>query len=387
MAKDYYDELGVPRNATEAEIKKAYRKAAFKCHPDRHPGDQKAESEFKKINNAYEVLSDAKKRRLYDQFGEAGVSGAAGSGRGPGGGHGFQDVGDIFGDIFEGFFGQQGQGGGRGSRARRGHDLKYEVEVSLEDAYEGTRLPLAYDRVELCLKCDGTGAKSGTGLKRCSTCGGNGRVQFSQGFFSMTQTCSTCGGEGQIIEIPCSVCSGAGRSKKRHKVTIRIPAGVYEGATLRISGEGEVGSHGGPTGDLYVVVRMKPHARFDREEDDLIFEHRLTFPQAAMGTQVSVPTISGEPSKIKIPPGTHDGQMFRIGEKGMPRLQGRGKGDMLVRVKIDIPKDLTPRQKELLSEFDKTLGEPEQNDRADSKQKSKIHERHEGGIFKKIFGQ
>ncbi len=383
MAKDYYEELGVARNATEAEVKKAYRKLAFKCHPDRHPGDKKSEEQFKKINNAYEVLSDKKKRQLYDQFGEAGVSGAAGGPRGGGVGD-VGDVGDIFGDIFEGFFGG-GFGGQR--RERRGHDLKFKVEVSLEEANEGTRMPLAYERVELCLQCDGSGAKVGTGLKACSTCRGSGRVQFSQGFFSMTQTCSNCGGEGQIVETPCGSCGGAGRVRRRHKVKIRIPAGVYDGATLRISGEGEAGSRGGGHGDLYVVVHMKEHPKFDRNDDDLIYEHRVTFPQAAMGCKITIPTIGGEGSKIKVPPGTHDGQMFRIPENGMPKLRGRGRGDMFVRVKVDVPKHLSARQKELLSEFAKTLQDPDQTNSSDGKNKSKVRSRHEGGIFKKIFGQ
>ncbi|MFH2204834.1 MAG: molecular chaperone DnaJ [Elusimicrobiota bacterium] len=380
MAKDYYDELGVPRNATEAEIKKAYRNLAFKCHPDRHPGDQASETQFKRINNAYEVLSDGKKRQLYDQFGEAGVSGAAGAG-GPGP-QGFGDAGDIFGDIFEGFFG----GGGRRSRAKRGHDLKYEVEVTFEDAYAGTRLPLGYERVELCQKCDGSGAQEGTGTKSCGTCGGSGRVQFSQGFFSMSQTCSSCGGEGRMIETPCKPCRGSGRVRKRHKVTIRIPAGVYEGATLRIAGEGEVGSHGGGHGDLYVIVRMKPHPKFDRKGDDLVFARRITFPQAALGCTISVPTLAPDKARIKVPAGTHDGQMFRIPEKGMPRLQGRGYGDMLVRVKIDVPKRLSARQTQLLEEFGKSLEEPEQPTNKDA-DKPGGGAPGEGGIFNKLFGQ
>ncbi|MFH1724614.1 MAG: molecular chaperone DnaJ [Elusimicrobiota bacterium] len=311
---DYYELLGVPRNATEAEMKKAYRKLALKYHPDRNPGDKKSEQRFKEINAAYEVLSDSKKRRVYEQFGEAGLSGAGGGARG---GTGFGDVGDIFGDIFESFF--SGGGGGRQrARARRGHDLRYEVEVTLEQACEGTHLPLKYDRVEACAACDGLGAKPGSGLKRCASCRGSGRVQFSQGFFSMTQTCSSCGGEGRIIETPCQSCKGAGRQRLRHKLTIRVPAGVYDGATLRIAGEGEAGSRGGPAGDLYVHVRLMPHPWFAREDDDLIYERRITYPEAALGTKLSVPTISGEKARIKIPPGTRDGMTFRIKDKGVP---------------------------------------------------------------------
>jgi len=383
---DYYDELGVPRNATEAEIKKAYRKLALKFHPDRNPGDKGAEKKFKQVYSAYEVLSDSKKRRLYDQYGEAGVSGAGSGPGGPGGFGGFPgggaDAGDLFGDLFESFL-AGGVGGGRGrrSRARRGHDLRYEVEVTLEEAFEGTRHPLKYDRVEACGTCDGVGAKPGSGLKRCAQCGGSGRVQFSQGFFAMTQTCSSCGGEGRTIETPCGTCQGAGRVRKKHQLTVRIPAGVYDEATLRISAEGEAGSHGGENGDLYVHVRVKPHARFERDDDDLVFERSITFPQAAMGAAVSVPTLMGDSARIKIPSGTSDGKMFRIKEKGMPRLRGRGYGDLLVRVRIDVPKELDARQKELLQEFAATLEEPTEPEAPGPKGKSE-----KNGIFKKIFG-
>lgn len=392
---DYYELLGVPRNASEAEIKKAYRKLALKHHPDRNPGDKASEQKFKEANTAYEVLSDAKKRRLYDQYGEAGVSGAAGAGGGfPGGfGGGGVDAGDIFGDLFENFFaggfGGQG-GGGRRQRSKRGHDLKYEVEVSLEDAYEGTRFPLQYDRVEPCGTCDGTGAKPGSGLRRCGTCNGSGRVQFSQGFFAMTQTCSSCGGEGQTVETPCGSCRGAGRVKNSHKVTIRIPAGVYDGATLRIAGEGEAGQRGGEAGDLYVLVRVKNDPRFERDEDDLIVERGISFPQAALGGSVEVRTISGETSKIRIPAGARDGMMLRLKDKGMPRLRGRGFGDMLVRVRIDVPKSLSAEQKEILETFQRTLGEngdaPEAESPKRERRKTPKKPKEEGGIFKKIFG-
>lgn len=382
MAQDYYDLLGVPRNATEAEIKKAYRKLALKHHPDRNPGDKKAEDQFKRINSAYEALSDPKKRQVYDQFGEAGLAGAAGGGgHGPGfaGAQGFGDLGDIFGDLFEGFFGGAAGAGRHRGRAQRGHDLKYEVEVTLEEAYEGARRPVSYDRVEACAPCGGSGAKSGTGRKTCATCRGSGRVQFSQGFFSMTQPCPQCGGEGQVIQTPCPSCGGAGRVRRAHKVTIRIPPGVYDGAMLRIQGEGEAGARGGEPGDLYVVVRLKHHPRFERDEDDLVFEERVTFPQAALGCKLDVPTLSGEKARIKVPAGAHDGMMLRIPAKGMPRLKGRGFGDLLVRLKIDVPKDLTAEQRRLLEELDKAFGGESAADGAEP-------EKEEGGIFKKIFG-
>ncbi|MEE8424203.1 MAG: molecular chaperone DnaJ [Elusimicrobiota bacterium] len=385
MARDFYEELGVPRNATETEIKGAYRKLAFKYHPDRNPNNKTAETRFKHVSKAYEALSDSSKRKLYDQFGEAGLSGSAGAG-GPGGGSqgfgGGADVSDLFGDIFEGFFG--GSAGGRRSRARRGHDLKYEVEISLEDAYEGAKFPVAYNRVESCGRCRGTGAKPGSGTKTCGTCRGLGRIQFSQGFFSMTQACGSCGGEGHVIETPCSSCGGAGQMRKKHKLTVRIPAGVYDGATLRISGEGEAGRIGGGTGDLYVQVRVKPHARFERDEDDLIFETHVSFPKAAIGAKLLIPTLSEEKAKIKIPSGTRDGQMFRIRGRGMPKLRGRGYGDLLVRVKINVPKELSAKQKKLMEEFEQTLS-PEAQDNHTPRGTAKPDES-DPGLFRKIFG-
>ncbi|OGR58238.1 MAG: molecular chaperone DnaJ [Elusimicrobia bacterium GWA2_69_24] len=390
---DYYEELGVPRNATEDEVKKAYRKLALRYHPDRNQGDKKAEDKFKQINSAYEVLSDAKKRQLYDQFGEAGVASAGGRG-GPGGGFsgfpGGGESGDIFGDIFESFFASGfGGSGGRRSKARRGHDLKFELDVTLEEALAGVRRPIAYDRVELCGTCEGSGAKPGSGLKRCAACGGAGRVQFSQGFFSMTQPCSSCGGEGRLIEIPCRPCGGSGRVQKGHKVTVRIPPGIYDDATLRISGEGEAGQRGGEKGDLYVHIRIAPHPRFHREEDDLIFDKSISFAQAALGATVSVPTLGGENARIRIPAGTHEGMTFRIKGKGMPRLRGRGEGDLLVRVKIDIPKELDARQQGLLREFARSLGEEFPGDAAPEACEAPVEDpevREKKNIFKKIFG-
>lgn len=392
---DYYELLGVPRNADEAEIKRSYRKLALKYHPDRNPGDAKSEARFKEINQAYEVLSDGAKRKLYDQYGEAGVQAGAGAGGGAGnpfsGFGGGADVGDIFGDIFENFFagGTGSPTGSRRRRARRGHDLKYDVEISLEEAFEGTRLPLRYDREEGCSSCEGTGAKRGTGLKRCATCGGTGRVQFSQGFFAMTQACSACGGEGQTVETPCAECHGAGRRRASHKVTVRIPPGIYDGATLRISGEGEAGGRGGEAGDLYVHIRLKPHPRFARDEDDLVYESRISFPQAALGGKVTVPTISGEPSRIKIPAGTADGSAFRVKGKGMPRLKGRGTGDLIVRVRLEVPKELSAKQRQLLLELAQSMGVSDGLDGeggGDKPDEAAPDEGSSGGIFKKFFG-
>ena len=380
MAEDYYGLLGVAKGATEAEIKSAYRKLAMKHHPDRNPGDKKAEEQFRKINSAYEVLSDPKKRQMYDHYGEAGVSGAGGGGFGGGnpfGGGAGVDVGDVFGDLFESFFGQQGGGGG-GQRQRRGGDMKVQVEVSLEDAFTGAQLPLRFDRNAACKTCKGSGAKAGAQAKRCAQCRGSGRVQFSQGFFSMTQTCPQCAGEGQVIDAPCKDCRGAGRTRETHKVTLKIPAGIYDGATLRITGEGEAGMRGSPSGDLYVAVRVTPDPRFDRHEDDLIAERAVDIAEASLGVTLEIKTIGGDSTHIKIPAGVQHGAMFRVREKGMPKLHGRGHGDLIVKVKIAVPRELTARQRELLEEYQRTLTEHEHAEKPQGSGES---------VFKKIFGK
>jgi molecular chaperone DnaJ len=388
VAEDYYSLLGVSKSATEAEIKSAYRKLAMKYHPDRNPGDKKAEEQFRKINGAYEVLSDQKKRQIYDHYGEAGVSGAGAGGPfgggspfgggGPfGGGAGAGvDVGDVFGDLFESFFGGQ-QGAGAGRAQRRGADLKVQVEVTLEDAYHGAQVPLRFDRNAPCKTCHGSGAKPGAQPKRCAQCRGSGRVQFTQGFFSMTQTCPQCGGEGQTIDQPCKDCRGAGRVREAAKLTVKVPPGIYDGATLRISGEGEAGVRGTPAGDLYVSVRVQSDPRFERQEDDLLAERSVDIAQAALGATLEVQTISGDATKIKIPAGVQHGAMFRVREKGMPKLHGRGHGDLIVRVKVAVPKDLNARQRELLEELHRSFHEEHQGGAGEG----------DGGVFKKIFGK
>lgn len=394
MAEDYYSLLGVARNASEAEIKSAYRKLAMKYHPDRNPGNKDAEDTFRKINSAYEVLSDAKKRQMYDQFGEAGVSGGQGGGPGAGfnpfgAGAGGVDVNEVFGDIFESFFGGQGGGhggGGGGRRARRGNDLKYEIDVSLEDAYAGLQKPLQFDRIENCETCGGSGAKSGSGVKKCSQCRGSGRVQFSQGFFSMSQTCPQCGGEGQVVENPCKDCRGAGRARKSAKLTLKIPAGIYDGATLRISGEGEAAGRGGQAGDLYVVVRVRPDPRFERKEDDLITERSLEIDDAALGTTLEVATIGGESTKIKIPAGVQHGALFRIRDKGMPKLHGKGRGDLLVRVRVAVPTELSAKERELLEQYRRARHKAGGHGDG-GEQSAPKHDDKDEGLFKKIFGQ
>jgi len=392
MAQDYYAVLGVARNASEAEIKTAFRKLAMKHHPDRNPGSKASEDEFRRVNAAYETLSDPNKRRLYDQFGEAGVSGAAGAG--PFGADGFgqaADMSDVFEDFVESIFGASGTGGGGRRGSRRGRDLKYETEVSLENAFHGTQMPLSFERLEVCGTCGGTGAKEGSGLKRCGQCRGTGRVQMSQGFFSLSQTCPACRGEGQIIENPCHSCRGAGRSRKEAKLTVKIPPGIYDGANLRIAGEGEAGARGMASGDLYVLIRVKPDPRFERVEDDLVSERGVNIAEAAVGASLDLAAIDGERIKIKVPAGVQHGAMLRVRGQGMPKLHGKGRGDLLVRVKVEVPKSLTPHQEKILADLARSLrGETE----SDSKTSANGSARHgsetakdDGGIFRKIFGK
>jgi molecular chaperone DnaJ len=376
MAEDYYSLLGVGRNATDAEITAAFRKLAMKHHPDRNPGNKSSEEKFRTINSAYETLSDPNKRKLYDQYGEAGVNaGAAGGFRGQGGA-GFEgvDVNDVFGDLFENFFGGAAGRGGGGRRRAHGADLKYEAEITFEDAFKGTQLPLKFARAETCGTCHGSGAKAGSSPKRCSQCKGSGRVQLSQGFFSMAQTCPKCSGEGQVVEDPCKDCRGQGRVRREADLKIKIPPGIYDGATLRISREGEGAPRGGEPGDLYVHVKVKVDPRFERHEDDLTLTTGVDVSLAALGGVVDVPTIDGQPVKVKIPAGVQGGATFRVKEKGMPRLHGRGRGDLLVSVRIDVPTGLSNRQKELFEELRKTFeGE-------DSGQ-------NQNGVFGRIFGK
>lgn len=374
--EDYYHILGVARNASDAEIKSAYRKLALKYHPDRNPGNKEAEEKFKEINSAYSVLSDAKKRQVYDQFGHAGVEGAAaGAGPGFGGFEGFGagvDLGDIFGNIFEEAFGFGTRTGRRSARRYRGADLKYDVSVTLEEAFEGTEKPLRYQKNATCETCDGSGAAKGYGLKTCPACNGRGRVQFAQGFFSMTQTCSTCGGRGKVIEKPCFTCGGSGRVGKNVTLSVRIPKGVTDGTTLRVAGAGDAGENGASGGDLYVEVTVVEHSVFERKGNTLFYTAMVTYPQAVLGTVLDIPLIEGSTTTIKIPPGTPAGAVFRVREKGMPYIGARRKrGDLLVKIVLDVPKKITPRQKELLSELAESLD---------------IETSGRENIFKKFFG-
>ena len=352
MAKrDYYTVLGVNRDASEEEIRKAYRKLAMKHHPDRNPDDKAAEEKFKEAKEAYEVLTDPKKRPAYDQFGHAGVEqgagfGGFGAGRGQDGFGGFSDA---FGDIFGEIFGAQRRGGGNG--VYRGADLRYNLELGLEEAARGTEAKIRIPTLEQCATCHGSGARPGTQPKQCATCHGRGEVRVSQGFFSIQQTCPTCHGTGKVVSDPCTACHGQGRTKKHKTLSVKIPAGVDQDDRIRLSGEGEAGMNGGPPGDLYVVVNLKPHAVFQRDGADLHCEMPISFAMAALGGEIEIPTLDGH-AKIKIPPETQSGQVFRLRNKGIRPVRGSVTGDLFCHVAIETPVKLTSRQKELLREFE-----------------------------------
>ncbi len=354
MAKrDYYSTLGVNRDASDEDIKKAYRKLAMKHHPDRNPDDKGSEDKFKDAKEAYEILSDPKRRAAYDQFGHAGVDPAAfGAGaRGFGGQEGFGGFADAFGDIFGEIFGSAGGARGRGSGVFRGADLRYNLELSLEEAARGTEAKIRIPALEECATCHGSGAKPGTQAKTCPTCNGQGQVRVSQGFFSIQQTCPQCHGSGKIIPEPCATCGGAGRIRRHKTLSVKIPAGVDQDDRIRLSGEGEAGINGGPTGDLYVVVNLKPHAVFQRENNDLHCEMPIGFTIAALGGEIEIPTLDGH-AKLRIPSETQTGQVFRLKGKGIKGVRSATHGDLYCHVSIETPVKLTFRQKEILREFE-----------------------------------
>jgi len=350
--RDYYEVLGVAKGADDATMKKAYRKLAMKFHPDRNPGDAKAEASFKEAKEAYEVLGDPQKRQVYDQYGHAGLE-QGGGGGGFGGGGDFGDVfGDVFGDIFGG--GRRGGGGGGRSRAQRGADLQYNLDISLEDAVNGTEVKIKVPSKVHCEVCNGSGAKSGTQPSGCTTCGGIGQVRMQQGFFSVQQTCPNCRGTGKVISDPCTGCHGEGRKQETKTLSVKVPAGVDTGDRIRLSGEGEAGEHGGPTGDLFVQMNVKAHAIFEREEANLHCSVPISFATATLGGEVEVPTLNGRVS-LKIPHSTQTGKLFRLRGKGVKPVRGGPVGDILCKVVIETPVNLSNKQKELLQEFDKTL--------------------------------
>jgi molecular chaperone DnaJ len=350
--KDYYQVLGVGRDASAEEIKKAYRQLALRHHPDRNPGSKEDEEKFKEAAEAYSVLGDPDKRRRYDTFGHAGVGTAAGGGFDP---TIFSDFGDILGD----FFGIGDMFGRRRGGPRRGADLRYDLQISLEEAAFGTETHIQIPRHEACKTCEGSGSAPGTKPTECPTCRGRGQVAFQQGFFSVARTCGRCGGSGRIISTPCKDCKGEGHVRVTRRLDIKIPAGVDTGSQLRLSREGEAGSAGGPPGDLYVVVSVLPHNVFHRERDDLICEVPITFPQAALGAALDVPTLDGGAARITVPEGTQGGTSFRVRGQGVPHLGSKGRGDLHVIVRLVVPTGLTGEQRALVEQLAATLGSPE----------------------------
>ena len=360
MSKDYYDILGVSKGANDAELKKAYRKVAMKYHPDRNPDDAEAESKLKQANQAYDVLKDPQKRAAYDRMGHdafnAGGSngpGAGGFGGGFGGGQGFGGFEDIFGDIFSQFGG--GAAGPRASRAQRGSDLRYNLNISLQDSFNGKKIKLKVPTLDECDECLGSGAEKGSRAETCPTCHGAGQVRMQQGFFSMSQTCPTCNGDGKIIKNPCKKCHGQGRVERTKTIEVTIPKGVETGSRIRLAGEGEAGLKGGPTGDLYIFIQVTSHKLFEREAENLFVEYPVNMVDAALGTSIEVPTIDGSKAKLKIPEGTQHGQHFRLRGKGMPVLNADSvRGDMHVIVNIEVPTKLSDKQKDALKNFYET---------------------------------
>lgn len=344
---DYYEVLSVERNASDQELKSAYRKLAMQYHPDRNPGDPSAEEKFKQASEAYQILSDSDKRAAYDRFGHAGVSGVD-----AGGFAGMPDLGDIFGDLFGEMFNVGGSR--RSSRAQRGRDLQYDLQLTFEEAVFGKQTQVEIRRMESCTACQGSGAEPGHGPTVCQQCAGRGQVRYQQGFFSVARTCPVCGGTGSIVTDPCRQCRGEGRKSADHTITVTVPAGIEDRMRIRYQGEGDAGRFGGPSGDLYVVVAVSPHPFLEREGNDLHTVLPISFPQATMGTELTIPTLEGE-AKLKIPKGTQSGTQFRLRNKGVPYLNDHGRGDLVVQVVAQVPKKLTKAQEELMLQLGETL--------------------------------
>lgn len=345
--RDYYEVLGVSRTCTEVELKAAFRKMAMQHHPDRNPGDQECELRFKECNEAYEVLKDGDKRAAYDRFGHAAFEQGMGGARGFG-----NDFGSAFSDIFEGIFGMAGAQRNAGGR-ERGADLRYNMEITLEDAFSGKTAEIRIPASVTCEGCSGSGAKPGSKPKVCTTCGGAGRIRHAQGFFTLERTCPGCHGRGQVIDNPCTACIGSGRVTKERTLSVNIPQGVEDGTRIRLAGEGEAGVRGGPAGDLYIFLSLASHEFFQRDGADLHCRVPISMVTAALGGEFEVPTIDKGQAKVKVPAGTQSGRRFRIASKGMPVLRARQTGDMYVQVVVETPQSLTKKQKELLAEFDK----------------------------------
>jgi molecular chaperone DnaJ len=348
---DYYVVLGVTKGASDAEIKKAYRKKAMDHHPDRNKGDDAAEAKFKEVSEAYDVLKDPDKKAAYDRYGHAAFEG----GRGPGGQAGFGGFGgsafsDVFDDLFGEFTGRGGRGGGH--RPSRGSDLRYNLSVTLEEAYSGKQETISVNASINCESCSGTGAQGGTEPQSCPTCSGIGKVRAQQGFFTVERTCPTCNGRGSIITNPCKTCSGSGRQHRERSLSVNIPAGVETGTRIRLAGEGEAGMRGGPSGDLYIFIDVEEHAIFDREGQNIYCRIPVSMASAALGGEIEVPTIDGGKSRVKIPAGSQSGTQMRLKGKGMPGLRSSAKGDLFLEISVETPVNLSAKQKELLKEFD-----------------------------------
>jgi molecular chaperone DnaJ len=356
--RDYYEVLGVTRTCTEVELKTAFRKLAMQHHPDRNPGDKDCEHRFKELNEAYDVLKDGDKRAAYDRFGHAAFE------HGGMGGPGFgADFGSTFADIFEGIFGMA-SARGRGSGRERGSDLRYNMEITLDEAFTGKTAQIRIPTSVTCEACSGSGAKAGTKPKPCSICGGAGKIRHAQGFFTLERTCPTCHGRGQVIDDPCKVCGGGGRVTRERTLSVNIPIGVEDGTRIRLAGEGEAGVRGGPPGDLYIFLEVAPHEFFQRDGADLHCRVPVSMSSAALGGEFDVPAIDGSKVRVKVPAGTQTGRRFRLAGKGMPVLRAKQTGDMYVQVVVETPQNLTKRQRELLTEFEKLSSEQTQPESA-----------------------
>ncbi|NMN67268.1 molecular chaperone DnaJ [Candidatus Pelagibacter ubique] len=352
MAKrDFYDVLGVSKSASPEELKSAYRKLAVKHHPDKNPGNKASEEKFKEAGEAYGILSDSEKKQNYDNFGHAAFEGGGGrQGGGFSGGFGGADFSDIFEDFF-GDFGGGGRSRGRRNTNNRGSDLRYDLSITLEEAYEGKKQDIKFSTTEKCITCKGNGTKPGHSPDRCTVCGGNGKVRSNQGFFTVQQTCPQCQGSGEEITNPCVDCNGQGNKQASKKISVTIPKGVDDGTRIRLAGKGEAGTKGGASGDLYLFINVYSHDLFKRSDENLFFEFPISIADAALGTTIEIPTIDGGKAKIKIPDGTQNGKQFRLKGKGMPYMRGSGNGDLYVQVNTEVPISLNKEQKELLEKF------------------------------------